>query len=244
MTKKVIDHVIVALDNMDQYEIINFLHKSKSKIPTVKIGLELFCKNGPSFVSSIYEKFGIDIFLDLKLHDIPNTVAKAVRALKTLPIKFLTLHLTGGETMVEMAVNEAKSSLPKTKLLGVTYLTSLDNDDFKSIYNFDKSQIYDSFDNLFNLAIKTKIQGLILPAKELEHVKKIELKNTYKFVKVSPGIRFADEIEKHNTQDQKMVEAPNTALLKGADYIVMGRSLTQAKNLEERIDQLSQMIIE
>ena len=122
---KLTDRIIVALDNMNEEEVCTFLDKSKQTYKTVKIGLELFYLLGPDFVKKIHHQYGVDIFLDLKLHDIPNTVSKAIRSLRNLPVKFLTVHLTGGKNMLSEALEEAKHSLPDTKLLGVSFLTSL-----------------------------------------------------------------------------------------------------------------------
>ena len=137
---KAIDKVIVALDNMDRSDINDFLSISKNNFSTYKIGMELFYLYGQNIVNEIYDKTGAEIFLDLKLHDIPNTVKKAITSLKGLPIKFLTIHLAGGENMLKMAQIEAQTSLPKTKLLGVSYLTSLSENDFSANWNMDKLQ--------------------------------------------------------------------------------------------------------
>jgi len=230
---------IVALDNLSPAEVDFFLKKANGRIPTIKIGLELFCLKGIDFVKKIYDTYNLDIFLDLKLHDIPNTVKKAISSLKSVPIKFLTIHLAGGREMVSFAIEEAKISLPGTNLLGVSYLTSLGENDFLELFDCKKSDIKFRFKNLFLLAMESNIQGVVLSANELDIVKSIENQFNKKIIKVTPGIRFNDEINSNQIQDQKRVETPESAIEKGADYLVIGRPLTMANDLDKRILELS-----
>jgi len=224
---KLTDRIIVALDNMNEEEVYTFLDKSKQTYKTVKIGLELFYLLGPDFVKKIHHQYGVDIFLDLKLHDIPNTVSKAIRSLRNLPVKFLTVHLTGGKNMLSEALEEAKHSLPDTKLLGVSFLTSLGAHDFKEIYNFKETEVKATFSNLFKLALQTNIHGVVLSPLELDIVTNEEKLIGKKLIKVTPGIRFADEINSNHIQDQQRIATPEVAIQKGADFLVMGRSITQ-----------------
>jgi len=224
---KLTDKIIVALDNMNEEAVYTFLDKSNHTYKTVKIGLELFYLLGPDFVKKIYHQYGVDIFLDLKLHDIPNTVRKAIRSLKNLPVKFLTVHLTGGKNMLSEALEEAQHSLPGTKLLGVSFLTSLGAHDFKEIYNFKEAEVKATFSNLFKLALQTNIHGVVLSPLELDIVKNEEQLIGKKLIKVTPGIRFADEINSNNVQDQQRIATPEMAIQNGADFLVMGRSITQ-----------------
>jgi len=235
--------IIVALDNLTENEIFSFLNSwPKDLRPTVKIGLEMFCLKGPDFVKKIYEETGADIFLDLKLHDIPQTVKKAVKSLEGLPIKFLTVHLSGGKKMLELAQEQAEISLPGTTILGVSYLTSLDENDFSQIWGVNEADILKAFERLFNLAFISGIGGVVSSPLELEFLKGLEKKHGKKLIKVTPGIRFIDEISGGNTQDQKRVETPQSALSKGADFLVIGRSLTKASNLQDRIDTLKSIL--
>ena len=231
--------IMVALDNMDDSQAINFLKKwPKDSLPTVKIGLEMYLGFGPSFVKEIYKTFGVDIFLDLKLHDIPNTVSKSINSLKSLPIKYLTIHLSGGEKMISAALSEAKASLPNTKLLGVSFLTSLSEKDLKEMYGIAPGDTRLAFERLFNLALKTKIDGVVLSARELEWFINIQSNYPHHPLKVTPGIRFSDEITKGEVSDQVRVETPESALKKGADFLVLGRSLTKTNFLDSRIEEL------
>ena len=224
---KLTDRIIVALDNMNESEVYAFLDQANHSYQTVKIGLELFYLLGPDFVKKIHHQYGVDIFLDLKLHDIPNTVRKAIRSLKNLPVKFLTVHLTGGKNMLTEALEEASVSLPGTSLLGVSFLTSLGAHDFIEIYNFKETEVKATFSNLFKLALQTNIHGVVLSPLELDIVKKEEKLIGKKLIKVTPGIRFVDEIKSNLVQDQQRIATPEMAIQNGADFLVMGRSITQ-----------------
>ncbi len=229
--------IMVALDDMNDQEAINFLKKwPKDSLPTVKIGMEMYYRFGPAFLKQIHDLFSVDIFLDLKLHDIPNTVSKSIRSLKSLPIRYLTLHLSGGEKMVSAALAEAKVSLPETKLLGVSFLTSLSEQDLVDL--FGETEVRPAFERLFSLALKTKIDGVVLSARELTWFLELQKKYSHNPLKVTPGIRFSDEISSGNISDQVRVETPQSALKKGSDFLVMGRSLTKSDQLDRRIEEL------
>lgn len=236
-----LSRVIVALDNMSATQIRSFLKQTQGRLSFVKIGLETFCRYGRDFVTEIKDDYHCDIFLDLKLHDIPNTVAKAVNALEGLPVKFLTVHLSGGIKMLEQALEQQKLSLPKTQLLGVSYLTSLDEADFQNIWGIESAQISGQFEKLFRLAHQTNLGGIVCSPHEAKILRELE-KSTQapRQLLVCPGVRFQDEIDSGTgLQDQKRILSPSEALAQGIDYLVMGRPLTQAKNLEQRLDQLA-----
>lgn len=235
--------IMVALDDMDDSQAISFLKKwPKNSLPTVKIGMEMYFRFGPSFVKEVFNTFGVDIFLDLKLHDIPNTVSKSIRSLNSLPIKYLTIHLSGGEKMIVSALAEAKTSLPNTKILGVSFLTSLGEPDLKELFGIAPNDIKLAFERLFILAFKTKIDGVVLSARELEWFLKIQNNYSHHPVKVTPGIRFSDEIAAGGISDQVRVETPESAFRRGADFLVLGRSLTKATSLDSRIEELKLLL--
>ncbi len=235
--------IMVALDDMDDSAAIDFLKKwPTDSLPTVKIGLEMYYKYGPSFLNKIYNTFSVDIFLDLKLHDIPNTVSKSIKSLKNLPIKYLTIHLSGGEKMISSALSEAKISLPGTKLLGVSFLTSLGEGDLLEIFGIEATKIKPAFERLFNLALKTKIDGVVLSARDLEWFLEVQKNYSHNPIKVTPGIRFSEEINSKEVSDQVRVETPESALKKGADYLVIGRSLTKTNQLDTRIEKLKNLV--
>jgi orotidine-5'-phosphate decarboxylase len=240
------DKIIVALDNMNQEEIFSFLDKWKAidsgPLPCLKVGLELFCLLGPSIVNKIYDKYECEIFLDLKLHDIPQTVRKSIKSLKGLPIKFLTVHLSGGKSMLEMALEEARNVLPNTKLLGVSYLTSLDENDFKTNWGLEsKKEVELAFQRLFKLALETKIHGVVSSALELTILSSVSDQFEHSLIKVTPGLRFSDEIATGKIQDQARVLTPQMAIQNGSDYLVIGRSLTQSTVLDKRIEELAEL---
>jgi orotidine-5'-phosphate decarboxylase len=228
-----INQTIVALDQMSLDEIDLFLSRPDNTLPTVKIGLELFVKYGPDLVHKIHRDYKKKIFLDLKLHDIPVTVERAIHSLKNLPIDFLTIHLSGGEEMLKAALNEARRSIPNCKILGVSFLTSLEVKDLKTLFGI--TNIEEAFLRLFDVAERTLLDGVICSPHEITLVKK----HFPRLLVITPGIRFTDEINSQNTQDQKRVAAPKEALNLGADYLVIGRSLTKAPNLSERLLELT-----
>ena len=228
-----VKQTIVALDQMTIEEIDLFLSRPENTLQTVKIGLELFVKHGPELVHKIHREYKKKIFLDLKLHDIPITVERAIHSLKNLPIDFLTIHLSGGEAMIVAALNEARKSIPDCKILGVSFLTSLEDKDLKTLFGITDTE--NAFLRLFSLADSTKIDGIICSPHELSLVKK----NYPRLLAITPGIRFKDEIDSQKVQDQKRVANPNEALALGADFLVIGRSLTKASNLSSRLKELA-----
>jgi orotidine-5'-phosphate decarboxylase len=227
-----LDRIIVALDQMSLEEIDVFLKQKDNTLPFVKIGLELFVKHGPDLVHRIHNEYKKKIFLDLKLHDIPVTVAKAISSLKGLPIDFLTVHLSGGEAMLKAAIAEARVSIPDCRLLGVSFLTSLEASDLEELFGIEDSD--EAFLRLFKVASNSGIDGVVSSPLEVSLLKK----HFPNLLSVTPGIRFKDEIDSNVTQDQKRVMDPEQAFDEGADYLVMGRSLTKTDRFIERIESL------
>ena len=227
-----LDRIIVALDQMSLEEIDVFLKQKDNTLPFVKIGLELFVKHGPELVHRIHNDYKKKIFLDLKLHDIPVTVAKAISSLKGLPIDFLTVHLSGGEAMLKAAVAEARVSIPGCKLLGVSFLTSLEASDLEDLFGIEDTD--EAFLRLFKVASVSGIDGVVSSPLEVSLLKK----HYPNLLSVTPGIRFQDEIESNVVQDQKRVMNPEEAFEEGSDYLVMGRSLTRTNRFQERIESL------
>ena len=146
-----INKTIVALDQLSKNEIQTLIPKLND-FSYFKIGLELFNKFGKEYVVRFNNDYSKKIFLDLKLHDIPKTVYRAIKGLEGLPIEFLTIHLSGGQNMIVEALEAQRKYLPNTKLLGVSYLTSLGANDFFSLYGAsNKDQMDVLFKNLFNV---------------------------------------------------------------------------------------------
>ena len=210
--------LIVALDFSNAEEvaqIINFLNPEKC---ILKVGLQLYLAEGKGILDLLTSK-GFEIFLDLKLHDIPNTVNKAVEEIAQFNILMTTIHLQGGVEMIEAA----KSAAGNTKILGVSLLTSLDETDISELYgnSFD-----DQFTKLITLAKSSSVDGIVCSPKEL-----ISLHDLNK-IKVVPGIRNAQ-----TNDDQKRTMTSQEAYAQGADYIVVGRPITQANNIEAAIEE-------
>ena len=212
--------LIIALDFKNIDEMSRFISNLDPQKCIVKVGLQLFISEGPKVLDFLSQS-GFEIFLDLKLHDIPNTVRKSVEEISQYNVKLTTIHLQGGRDMIQ-AANEAKGN---TKILGVSLLTSLDNSDTRELYNNDFKK---QFDNLINLALETKIDGIVCSSQELELIENPSL------IKVVPGIRNQD-----SSDDQKRVMTSSEAYSNGADYIVVGRPITQAKQVEEAIKDYS-----
>ena len=203
-------------------KIINLTKTKKIKIG-YKFGLEfLNSKNGRFFVSKIKNKI---IFADLKLNDIPNTCASTVKALKDLNINYLTIHISSGLE----ALKAVKKISGKTKIVGVTTLTSLNNKDLREIGH--KRKIENLVLHQAKLAKKANLDALVCSAKEVKKIRKIFKKEI-----ITPGIRLDNKIN-----DQKRVMSPFNAFKAGSDWLVIGRSITKGnikKNLKKLIDHL------
>ncbi len=210
--------LIVALD-FDSAELaLNFLDNIDPKRCLVKVGLELFISEGWKILDLISEK-GFEIFLDLKLHDIPNTVANSVRKISNFNVALTTIHLNGGKDMIEAASSEKKGNI---KILGVSILTSLSKNDILEITD-TKFDTY--FNNLISIASNTNIDGVVCSPNELDKLK------SFKKLKVVPGIR--NDI---SDDDQKRVMSSIEAYQKGADFIVVGRPITKSDDPKKAME--------
>ena len=204
-------------------KIIKNSYTKKLKIG-YKFGLEFInSKNGRSFISKIKNKI---IFADLKLHDIPNTCASAVKAIKDLKVNYLTIHVSSGLE----ALKTAKRFSGKIKLVGVTTLTSIDNNSLKQI-GYDK-KLKKLVIHQAKLANKAKLDAIVCSAQEVKYVKKVFKKEI-----ITPGIRFNS-----NKNDQKRVMTPKEAFNNGSNWIVIGRPITKGNikiNIQKLIDHLN-----
>ena len=189
----------------------------------VKLGLEFFAANGPSGVRTISAR-GTPIFLDLKLHDIPNTVAGTIRALAPLNVAFLTLHAAGGRAMLQAAVTAAREAADsvgsrRPLLLGVTVMTSLDENDLRDVGQ--DPMTHHQVDRLAFLAQDSGLDGVVCSAQEIAHLRR---RYGQHLVLMVPGIRPAWT----TNDDQKRITTPAEAVGLGADYLVIGRPITRA----------------
>ena len=219
--------IFVACDSTNISKIKKIINKTQnSKIKVgYKFGLEfLNSKSGRTFLSKLKNKI---IFADLKLHDIPNTCASTISAIKDLKINYLTIHISSGLE----ALKATKKVSGKIKLIGVTILTSLDNKALKDIgfnKNVKKLVLHQA-----RIANKAKLDAIVCSAQEVKLVKKVFKKEI-----ITPGIRFNSK-----SNDQKRIVTPKQAYKYGSDWLVMGRPLTKGnikKNIQNLIDHLSQ----
>ncbi|HZK21755.1 MAG TPA: orotidine-5'-phosphate decarboxylase [Oscillospiraceae bacterium] len=214
--------VIVACDFSSKTEVFDFLDLFSGRKPFVKIGMELFYAEGPSIVREIKAR-GHKIFLDLKLHDIPNTVKKAMAVLSSLDVDMCNLHAAGTKAMMEAALlGLTRKDGTRPLLIAVTQLTSTDETRMKEELLIEKP-IEKVVAHYAKNAAEAGLDGVVCSPLEAAGVKLICGSG---FVTVTPGIRFADG----DIGDQVRVMTPEKAKKTGSDYIVVGRPITQAKD--------------
>jgi orotidine-5'-phosphate decarboxylase len=208
--------IYVAIDTPDLDRARAIAARVRTHVGGIKLGLEFFCANGRAGIRDMAE-LGLPIFLDLKLHDIPNTVAKAIQALRPLEPAILTIHAAGGRAMME----DAKAAAPAgTKVVGVTALTSLDGSDLDSIGV--KGGAHAMVERLTSLAKEGGLDGVVCSGAEVAAAKAIWPDGFF----VVPGVRPANG----SAGDQKRVVTPRQALDKGASVLVVGRPITLAED--------------
>ena len=218
--------IIVAIDEIDLNNASAIVDNLDHKKCMVKIGSVSFNSIGHQIIYYAAEK-GFDIFLDLKLHDIPNTVKKSIEGLSSLPISMLTIHTSGGKDMMLAAMDAVSGT--QIKVFGVTALTSLNNDDTNQIFQRTTAGQVDA---MLDLAHEAGIDGVVCSPHELELVNKRE-----SLLSITPGIRLQD-----SNDDQKRVMTPKEAINLGADFLVIGRPITEAENIGEALDEIFQNI--
>ena len=217
--------IFVACDSANISKIKKIISQTQNSNLKIgyKFGLEfLNSKNGRKFVSNLRNKI---VFADLKIHDIPNTCVSTIKSIKDLKVNYLTIHISSGLK----ALKACKKVSGKTKLIGVTILTSLDNKSLKEI-GFNKN-LKKLVRHQAMLATKAKLDAIVCSPYEIKIVKKVFKKEI-----ITPGIRFSGD----KKSDQKRVMTPKQALQNGATSIVMGRSLTGniSKNIKKLIKEL------
>lgn len=210
--------LILALDLETKEAALNMLDRLGPSLPWVKIGLQLFTAYGPDFVREVADR-GYKVFLDLKLHDIPNTVAKAVQSIATLPVELLTLHGSGGSEMLGWANQARNEHAPNLNLLAVTVLTSMDQAQLHSlnVKTSTESQVM----HLADLSLSAGIQGLVCSSLELPPLRARFGPDP---IIVTPGIRPAGSA----ADEQKRIMTPTDAAKAGSSYIVVGRPILKA----------------
>ena len=214
--------IFLAIDTKSMKKAKSIINQSELNNFKIgyKFGLEfLNSKNGRNFISKLKKKI---IFIDLKLHDIPNTMKSTLIALKDLKINYLTVHISAGLR----ALKDVKKVSGKTKIVGVTTLTSLDNKDLKDIGH--KKSLKDVVITQSKLAKKAKLDAIVCSPREIQYVKKIFKKEI-----ITPGIRISLKLN-----DQKRVMTPKEAFKQGSDWLVIGRDLTKG-NIKNNFKKLS-----
>ncbi|MGH7545005.1 MAG: orotidine-5'-phosphate decarboxylase [Gemmatimonadota bacterium] len=215
------DRIIVALDVPNAREALRLVERLGDAVRRYKIGSQIFTAAGPPIVKTLVKQ-GKGIFLDLKFHDIPNTVAGAVRAAADLGVEMLTVHATGGPRMLAAAQEAAGPDGPR--VLAVTLLTSLGSDDVSRIFGRASVSMVDDVVRLAGLAADAGVFGVVASVNE---VKSIRRRHAGALRVVTPGIRLAAD---EPGGDQTRYATPQDAARAGADYIVVGRSVTSAKD--------------
>lgn len=211
--------IFVALDTPDLERAKAIAAKVRHHVGGIKLGLEFFAANGRSGVKEMAH-LGLPIFLDLKLHDIPNTVAKAVQALRDLEPAVLTIHAAGGRAMME----DAKAAAPTgTKVVAVTVLTSLDGDDLRSIGVVKDTSA--QVERLTALARDAGLDGVVCSGEEVKAARSLWPGGYF----VVPGVRPSDG----SAGDQKRVVTPRQAMNDGASILVVGRPITNAEDPDQ-----------
>jgi len=223
--------IILALDTTDTYQALEITKKIIDKIFTVKLGLEFFNANGKSGIKK-FNNIGVNnLILDLKLNDIPQTVYKAIKALDDIKFGFLTIHAQGGKAMIEKAKEAANKIKSQPKILMVTVLTSLNDNDLKIMGN--DSSVTKQVEHFAKIAKEMGV-GIVCSGHEAKVVRKIIGSDLQIF---SPGIRMPDD----NSDDQQRICTPLESIKNGSDKIIMGRSLIKG-NIEENLNQVAESI--
>ena len=214
--------IIVALDEYKQTKFEQVLDQLDPNLCMVKIGSVSFNSLGRQSVIKAASK-GFDIFLDLKLHDIPNTVKKSIEGLSDLPIKMMTVHASGGLRMLQASVNAVKDT--NIKIFGVTALTSLTDEDTQINY---RSNSKDQVLSMIKLAVHSGIHGVVCSPHELSLVK-----NNSDLLTITPGIRI-----KSLGDDQSRTMSPREAIGNGSNFLVIGRPITSSINIKNSLQEI------
>ena len=223
--------IILALDTTNLEEAIDITKKIKNKIFTVKLGLEFWNFHGKEGIKKFNEIGITNLMLDLKLKDIPETVYKAIKALDGIKFGFLTIHGLGGRAMIEKAIKAAKEIRSRPKIIMVTILTALNDEDLRATGS--NNTVDEQVKKLAKLAKETGV-GIVCSGHEAKNVRKIIGPNLLIF---TPGIRM----NRDNKNDHQRVCTPIESIKNGSDKIIMGRGLIKG-NIEENLNQVAASI--
>lgn len=212
--------IIVALDYPEESAALSLIEQLDPDLCRLKVGKEMFTHLGPAFVEKIQTR-GFEVFLDLKYHDIPNTVAKACQAASSLGVWMLNVHASGGRRMMEAAADAVANTATKPHLIAVTVLTSMSHEDLIELGINETPQ--QQALKLARLAKSSGMAGVVCSAQEANSMQQ---QLGREFLLVTPGIRPAGS----KADDQRRVMSPVDALKAGSDYLVIGRPITQSDN--------------
>ncbi len=232
MTK---DRIIVALDTDSRATALSLVRQLRARVGVFKIGSQLFTAEGPEMVREIIE-MGEKVFLDLKFHDIPNTVARAVSVAASMGVSMLTLHTLGGLSMLESAarqVRESRMASERPLLLGVTVLTSMSDTDLEEVGVHAEAETQVAL--LAGLALKAGLDGVVASPKELPRLRQ-QYGQSLKLI--VPGVRPSGSA----SHDQTRIATPAEAIHAGADYLVIGRPITASSDPPGSVQQIVEMI--
>lgn len=228
MANLVSSPIIVALDNMDQYQALSLADNLDPTLCRLKVGKELFTKYGSELVKSLHQR-NFDVFLDLKFHDIPNTTAQAVLAAADMGVWMVNVHASSGRTAMQTVKQSLTDANYNTLVIAVTVLTSMSQQDLAEI------GITDSVENhvkrLAQLTQASGLDGVVCSAQEASVLKQLCGKD---FLLVTPGIRLPEDA----SNDQTRICTPQQAMANGSDYLVIGRSITASSNPTAKLEQI------
>lgn len=215
------EKVIIALDVSDENAAMALLKKLQGEKVWIKVGMELFYSVGPKIIHEAKDA-GFKVFLDLKLHDIPNTVGEGIRSLCRLPVDMVNVHAAGGKEMMKRAFEAVQSSSHKPLLIAVTQLTSTTSQQMNDEQRIP-GDIVESVSHFAKLAKDAGCDGVVSSPHEVSAIKLI---CGSRFLTITPGIRPKSS----DAQDQKRITTPSEAIQLGTDYMVIGRPITQSPN--------------
>jgi orotidine-5'-phosphate decarboxylase len=222
--------IIVAIDTFDLKQANVILDQLDPDLCMIKIGSVVFNALGKSFLQHVSSQ-GFKIFLDLKLHDIPNTVHETILSFNDCKIDMLTVHISGGEEMLKKAMLAGK--FINTKVIGVSILTSLEEEDSLALFD---NKLEDQISNLFKIAVKVNLDGIVCSPHELNIANTIL--GSY-LVKITPGIR---DIQAKDDQARTM--SAKEAIERGSSFLVIGRPITQAEDIAQALQNFNNSIYE
>ena len=222
--------IILALDTKDVAQAASWIKASKESISHFKIGLEFYLRHGAQGIERLRDESDFELFLDLKLYDIPNTVKGAVESVASLSPKFLTVHAAGGNKMIKAAVD----ALPNGSITAVTVLTSFSETDFSAMGQ--KNSIEETTKSWAQMAISSGATSLVCSPFEVSALRTLSTTTTL----ITPGVR----VEGDAAGDQARIMSPSQAISAGADLVVIGRSITSLWdgsdfNMRKKIEQIA-----